>query len=81
MKTKKQIHPAFPFKNETANHTFTGISFRDYFAAAALPVIIKLNGESMEEEKDPTGFVEAVTHMAYAIADGMLKERLKTLEK
>jgi hypothetical protein len=47
---------------------FTGMTLRDYFAAAAIEYARDTSGEN-----DPS----IVAHLAFEIADAMLKERIK----
>ncbi len=66
--------PAFPFvaEDETGMMINMGITMRDYFAAAALPMAIK----QMDEVGSSNGINHAAT-WAYCYADAMLRERQK----
>lgn len=63
-------HPAFPiqaYAGDNSNppvRSNTGMSIRDYFAAAALPALI-----------DGKASIDSVAEEAYAYADAMLVER------
>lgn len=62
--------PAFPFRpvGDDGGPTFNGLSLRDYFAAAALPIVF----EFIEHSNGPL-----LAQHAYEIADAMLVERAK----
>jgi hypothetical protein len=63
---------AFP----TAHSEFSGMTLRDYFAAAALTGI--LAGDQLEGRRGDAVWTEAeVAARIYGIADAMLKEREK----
>lgn len=59
--------PAFPLK-DVSSYQFTGLSLRDYFAAAALTGFVARPG-SINPPMD--------ANFAYQLADAMLKERNK----
>ena len=60
--------PAFPIDHDIPG--LTGMSLRDYFAAAVLPSLLDM----MDTKKDTT---EMVVRSAYLVADAMLLERQK----
>lgn len=70
MSDDKDGGPAFPTLPDTPPQ-WDGMSLRDYFAAAALPVIIS-------ECTAPTIGTSAAAALAYSMADAMLAERAKT---
>ena len=67
--------PAFPATNWSKDGDFLGdnqgMTLRDYFAAKALPTLLREYRD--EVEAGGTGF--NVSEAAYAIADAMLKAR------
>ena len=71
--------PAFPTDNErqvasNAWH-YEGMTLRDYFAAKALPVIVKDYAESAQKVGWDEGWQNGVAMDAYALADAMLRAR------
>ncbi len=67
--------PAFP-QVTNAQYGYTGLSLRDYFAAAALPLAATAG---LNDTPRPQGMTagQHVAQIAYAIADRMLAERAK----
>lgn len=77
--------PAFPICGAAADHQFTGLTLRDYFAAKAMAAeMITTFSDATPEAAE--AFAEAATaagrsceahlaHNAYLIADAMLKAR------
>jgi hypothetical protein len=61
--------PAFPTYDEENSCTVTGLTKREYFAAAALSKISDLDFENWSEE--------GLARRAFKIADAMLKESQK----
>ena len=57
---------AFPFQVNNSTRYENGMTLRDYFAAKAMQALI-----------DNDGLFSMIPIQAYAIADAMLKERLK----
>jgi hypothetical protein len=82
---KDKNTPAFPFVAEDASGMMInmGMSLRDYFAAKALPVAVKINtlqynkelgNEWLWDDEEDAAFAASV---AYQLADAMMKERQK----
>lgn len=65
--------PAFPIHGAAADHQFTGLTLRDYFAGQAL---IGLLASQNETTGQYVGLGAAVSD-AFTVADQMLKERQK----
>ena len=66
--------PAFPISKDTvAPNGHSGMSLRDYFAAAALPECLAYWRRLTPNAQDKITY----TQMAYDAADAMLKEREK----
>ena len=66
--------PAFP--PMIPGHGFQGLSIRDYFAAQALPAVIRhitTDGKFSEDLQTPS----FVAELAYGLADAMLAKRSK----
>jgi hypothetical protein len=75
---------AFPFHAEVMNrwdegtHTvadFTGMTLRDYFAAAAMGAIIGREDTAASSEAHVPQLHSDVSRFAYGLADAMLKAR------
>ena len=70
--------PAFPVNEKHGDGThyfsFTGMTLRDYFAAAALPAL--LASEEMPVT-NATKYADATARAAYCMADAMIAERAK----
>lgn len=65
--------PAFPSASTATNYASTGMTKRDYFAAAALPWVladIKLDMGMLSKN-----FMEAAAEWSYEMADAMIKAR------
>ncbi len=87
MVNKENGGPAFPQTIDdmgTLGPITTGMSLRDYFAAAALTGILSSEAEDYEHqvEKDIHGkairsYQEVISDIAYKNADAMIAERLK----
>lgn len=71
--------PAFPVTpsyDEGVNMAYSGMSLRDYFAAAAMRGILAGEPHSPEYEfEDGSAVMEGVAINAYRLADAMLKAR------
>lgn len=68
MKEQYNDGPAFPV------HGYNGMTLRDYFAAAALPIVYnRFVNKDDKYEID----CDSIAIQAYLIADEMLKERLE----
>jgi hypothetical protein len=67
---KMKNEPAFPVPNSANVNGQAGMTLRDYFAAAALPALIKIGFDDGIEAKD-------IVADAYFYADKMLTEREK----
>jgi len=71
--------PAFPFPahydslGQPVHDSHCGMTLRDYFAAAALPEVMRHWRTLTEAQKDAFSYAE----FAYDAADAMLKERDK----
>lgn len=65
--------PAFPSHGSMGEVCHEGMTLRDYFAAAALPAFISLDGTPCEEPDEL--WDGATAARAYAMADAMLKAR------
>jgi hypothetical protein len=68
--------PAFPHQ-DTGVETRSGMSLRDYFAAAALPGIVEQLRAGVSMLAGVDGLAGQVAHEAYALADAMLAERAR----
>ncbi len=67
--------PAFPCDRiQTGSHVVcsTGISIRDYFAAKAMPSLIKTFSFG---DADPIEYADGIAKGCYEIADAMLRAR------
>lgn len=74
---KSQEGPyAFPQTEfgDLSHSDYNGMMLRDYFAAKALPSILKLEG-AQESDDNPHEYAKCVAHLSYLIADAMLEER------
>jgi hypothetical protein len=71
--------PAFPFAWQSPITDKTtinqGMMLRDYFAAAAMPVLVANFLAKDLDATDPHGWMEGLSMDAYAMADAMIKER------
>lgn len=67
--------PAFPVETADRGGTYTnaGMTLRDYFAAAALPALIRT-----AYRHDKSNQLSTAVDGAYAVADGMLAQREKS---
>lgn len=66
--------PAFPFTPTQDRHMKTGgMTLRDYFAAKAMQAFI--NGAMADGTKFNENDPEGVSHVAFLVADAMLKAR------
>lgn len=61
--------PAFPIVGACADNQFNGMTLRDYFAARAMS-LVEREWDTMHQDQ-----LEAITSIAYRIADAMLKAR------
>ena len=69
--------PAFPLViDETTNESISGMSLRDYFAAAALQGLLSSSMYPIDQEEGKVTF-EAYAKCAFHHADAMLREREK----
>ena len=74
MGDKNDGGPAFPLETTASGVFFeSGMSLRDYFAAAAIPECFSL----VRENERADGAAERIARMAYELADAMLAERAK----
>ncbi len=55
----------------------SGLTVRDYFAAAVLPAVFTSIVEAVAKGTDPNVVIQIVAETAGAMADGMLAERSK----
>ncbi|MGL6090842.1 MAG: hypothetical protein ACRC07_12435 [Pseudomonas paracarnis] len=69
---KPKNEPAFPVES-CADHEFTGMSLRDYFAAKAMQAMISTAGGPCFFGLD--GVETSTAGAAYAVADAMLAAR------
>jgi hypothetical protein len=77
--------PAFPCENDPlafaqsggTMRTPQGMTLRDYFAAAALPVCLDLQLAATRATGDTTNAARKTAMAAYNLADAMLAERTK----
>lgn len=67
MSSIKDGGAAFPIQKSPYHNGADGMSLRDYFAAAALPYALTLNGSMLDR-------VPAATREAYRIADAMIAQ-------
>lgn len=75
--------PAFPFvaEDHTGMMINMGMTLRDYFAAKALPIAVKLNTKQYNRELDKEWFwdddedADFAASVAYQLADAMMKAR------
>jgi len=82
---KDKNTPAFPFvaEDESGMMINMGMSLRDYFAAKALPIAVKLNTKQYDRELGNEWFwdddedADFAANVAYQLADAMLKAREK----
>ena len=65
--------PAFPTPTHNLNND--GMTLRDYFAAKAMQTL--LGSEYTSEHGLHEGWMDAMAHEAYMVADAMLKQREK----
>jgi hypothetical protein len=67
--------PAFPSQYELPENQ--GLTLRDYFAAAALPVVWSMTTFVIEQNGTITKTIdeESIAHATYAMADALLKAR------
>jgi hypothetical protein len=65
--------PAFPVSRQASA---SGITIRDYFAAAAMNGL--LQGDTCNNEATGELVISTVTRKAYFIADQMMEERIKS---
>lgn len=74
MDRTKDGGPAFPFREQDGEggyQRFTGMSLRDYFAAAAITgLCASFDGPSLDD-----AFVSCVARRAFDVADAMLAAR------
>lgn len=76
MNTNKDGGHAFPttFVEPNIGGTYSGMSLRDYFAAAALPATYE---EMTRSDYHSSCWVKSAATYAYKLADAMLAERAK----
>jgi hypothetical protein len=74
--TKPENPLAFPVDGPTTVPTQTGMTLRDYFAAAVLPVVAADLAQD-RNESDPADLPRLTAKGAYLYADAMLAERAK----
>ncbi len=70
--------PAFPSHGTMGEVAQSGMSLRDYFAAAALPAILKLDLPDDKVLKPGYTFEQVGAEISYRFADAMLTEREKS---
>ena len=68
-----EIPTAFPWTH--GDTTCTGMTLRDYFAAAAMPVLVANFLAKDLDATDPHGWMEGLSMDAYSMADAMIKQR------
>ncbi len=66
-RSDKHGGPAFPVPGLNRGDYNNGMTLRDYFAAKAMQALLQLGADSDEFKED--------AHMAYKVADAMLKAR------
>jgi hypothetical protein len=71
-------NPAFPCNSPDGNETYSGMELRDYFAGKVIEGLIFSYESGDAKDEIP---VHIVAERAYAMADAMLKERLRPQEK
>ncbi len=69
--------PAFPDSlAQKPVHGTSGMSLRDYFAAAALPAVLTYSAQLKDShQREKALQPQVVAHNAYGIADAMLETR------
>ena len=66
---------AFPIQDAYSVSTKQGMTLRDYFAAAAMPVLVANFLAKDLDATDPHGWMEGLSMDAYSMADAMMKQR------
>lgn len=71
-------YPAFPVPNLEHDESFNGMTLRDYFAAKALPALISMTHDELQEltgNYDEATTNSLIAEGAYGIAYSMMKAR------
>ena len=72
--TNNQLNePAFPIRGGLHEHQFIGMSLRDYFAAHALPALIRVCVN--DARRNDLSLQDYIAGRAYEMADAMLAMR------